>query len=423
MAHSVLPSMLSTKSKSIDKFSLSGNILFLAIFLFLQADLKVSINPYIHWFVAFITIAVLVLLGTKSIWKMNVPFQVLLTLVPFGMLLNFFLIRGSWYDIGQAVKILLIFSSVIVFYNFFNRYIYIKNALVVSLFVNVMFLLLAIILNFPTAKIMTGDGRWGTIFNFPGSLAKVGMLTLIYGLYGLIASKNRRLYYLLVLSCSLITIIMDGSRTALLGSALCVVLMFAILIMEYYGKQKHKSLKRTSLFLATIFLSGVIFYNIGGSVSERTIQFVSNIFSGDTQNGLKESDATRYSMLKTGMQAIAEHPYIGTGMGTTVAQISSGDLITVHLSYLQLWGDAGIIAFAFYVILCLYGLYTAFLGVYNGKKIIELDKRAFIYSMSVAVAYYIFNGFFHPFSTEWSEWIIFIMAVGVIIRNTSQKVE
>lgn len=422
MAHSVVPFMLSIKSRSIDKFSLSGYVLFLAIFLFLQADLKVSISSYIHWFVAFITIAVLVILGTKITWKMNVPFQILLTLVPFGMLLNFLLARGSWYDVGQAVKILLIFSSVIVFYNFFNKYVFIKNALVVSLFVNVMFLLLAIIFNLPTAKIMTGDGRWGTIFNFPGSLAKVGILTLIYGLYGLLASKNGRLYYLLVFSCSLSIIILDGSRTALLGSALCIILMLAILIIEYYGKQKYKSLKRTSVFLIMVLLSGAIFYNTGDRSSERTIQFVSNIFSGDTQNGLKESDATRYSMLKTGMQAIAEHPYIGTGMGTTVAQISSGDLITVHLSYLQLWGDAGILAFVFYVVLCLYGLYVAFLGVHNGKRIIDPDKRGFMYSMSIAIIYYIFSGFFHPFSTEWSEWIIFIMAVGVIIRNTSQKV-
>src|SRR5690606_28483898 len=68
--------------------------------------------------------------------------------------------------------------------------------------------------------------------------------------------------------------------------------------------------------------------------------------------GLAESDPVRPEMMRTAMEAVSRFPLLGGGMGTLGVETKFG-WIQVHMAYLQMWADAGLLAFVGFVWLAL----------------------------------------------------------------------
>lgn len=401
---------------SRSKTRVTGVLLLVFVFGVLQADLKVAISSYVHWLLAIPLLLSILLVNLRMKWRVNVPFHFILLVLPTTMIFNFLVTNGRWYDVGQSAKVLVIFLSALIIYNLVGSSDFLRTALIASTIVNALLLIFAVLFALPTAEVMTSDGRWGNVLNYPGSLAKVGILTLGYSLYGLIAIQRDRLKYVCLTLLSAFIIFMDGSRTAFLGSLISLCFIGLIILIEYVRKSSFASLGRLIRIGLMLAVLTALFYSFGGGIAERTIDFLKNVFSNDASDGLQRSDSTRYVMLQAVFYAIAQHPIFGTGMGSTVAGVVGAEGMTIHLSYLQLWADAGLFPFLSFVAICLFGISIAVTAIYRAMSIENDRERAFIYGMAAVIVYFIFNGFFHPFSTEWSEWIIFIAPMCVLLN-------
>ena len=113
---------------------------------------------------------------------------------------------------------------------------------------------------------------------------------------------------------------------------------------------------------------------------------------------------------------------------TVTAEESSGTRVSteagpmsVHMTYLQIWADLGIFGLLAYLwVTCGWApqLRRAFLAV---RSIGSAEERAIYYNAVFILMFFVFSGFFHPVSTEWSEWIAFAIALGFFSELTGTK--
>lgn len=114
-------------------------------------------------------------------------------------------------------------------------------------------------------------------------------------------------------------------------------------------------------------------------------------------------------MFKSAIEKIYSNPYFGTGAFTTVGVYEDGSSMVVHNTYLQLWGDFGLLG--------ILGMALMLLGwlalIPKIMKQIQINKdmteNVLVCSSILMLTYFIGNGLFHPYSTELAEWIIFII--------------
>lgn len=389
------------------QFTFTHVIIWIWFFLLLGADLKINIHPYIHWGISILTFALLspYLIRMKS--RFGHPIQVfvisMVVLLIVSVLLTSLTADNALYSVGQALKI-----AVILLFAFFiilskpSWALIGFSAIQVSVWINLIFLGFGRFVNSVFASQMAIDGRWGTFLNHPGSLWRIGILVIVFSAY-VYFYRCRDFRYLALLAAGLCLVYADGSRTGAITVAISVFYVALLLLLE-----------RPRYFLAILgiimfmgVLVGVLAFSgdlIKGLLPQRTAETLQAIASAD----LESADSTRFRMLQAASQAIAEHPLWGTGIGTTRADTDVGPMV-VHNTYLQVWADLGLLGFLAYlglVIGWIAWLPKFFIRV---RQLDNVITRGLYYNAAFLLFFYALAGLFHPLSTEWSEWITFMI--------------
>jgi O-antigen ligase len=265
--------------------------------------------------------------------------------------------------------------------------------------------------------------RYGTILNPPGSLWRVGLMTLAIGPLSLVTKTSSRPRAILLTGCSLLLLAFDGSRTGtLILFMLGGFLLWALLVRPWaplsaFRRPALVALLGIMIPLLTLATSAVGRSGMTDVLQRLGMTRIIPVLGGDRDDsGLLEADRFRSQMWHDAIDQIKSSPVIGVGMGTTqsatggmISQTPGVPAMTVHMSYLQVWADAGILAAASYFMLVVGTL------LHNVKRLrnacspetwVAIAGGVFLLS-AIAVA-----GVFHPLSTELSEWVAFIVAVG-----------
>lgn len=275
-------------------------------------------------------------------------------------------------------------------------------------------LLLGGIAGFRSAEIMALD-RWGTILNYPGSLWRLAISVWCFAAYLVLA--RRSFPCLLLLVASTLGIFMDGARTALF--LLLVGGVFLIFVLS--AEAGH--LKRSLLVCASgLCVAGMAFLATNAlseqGVMQRLTQVASSYQEGGYE-GLEVADAVRFQMLADVHDAIYSHPILGSGVLTTTTETMVGPM-AVHMTYLQVWADLGLFGLIAYVWL-VWGWIRWFPAFFaHVRAIADPATRAVYYNAVFLLIVFGITGFFHPLSTEWSEWILFIVPYALFWKMASR---
>ncbi|MBK3497126.1 O-antigen ligase family protein [Viridibacillus sp. YIM B01967] len=381
----------------------------LFILLALFADLKVTLFPYIHWVAWIILIAPFML---KDFFKKGLIFSPFLGIIFTVFLLGCFLSLiniPSYETIVQIIKFITIFITLYYFvhYNTLN-WKDIFNIFNLAVIVNSLLLIVGSLGIYPLAQILTSDGRWGTLLAFPGSLVKIGAcgfyLNITAMLYLKISNKIRSSILLIL---SIFIVYMDGSRT---GMLLIFITTFCIPIFYFLVNKKNKIksvvIPFVGCFVFVITLMIMLPFMVNSRIGSSALKLIN---AGSLANGLDMIDPARYMMLLSALEKISANPFIGTGSFTTVGVYADNSSMVVHNTYLQIWGDYGILG-----LLGIVSIYFIWLfSIPNIMKRIQIEGSTMdcviICSSILMLCYVGLNGFFHPYSTELSEWIILII--------------
>src|SRR5438128_6035513 len=209
------------------------------VFLVLCADLKVAVDPHIHWLIA-IPLILWALLSTATSTFETSP-VVRYTLVGAGILALSVAVLGATaaqpiYAFGQAVKLAVILAVVLPF--LCRRRDLIVPAHIgfgLAVVVNAAFVGLGLLGFEQLASVYAAEGRWGTVLNLPGSLSRLGLLLPVFCLYLLTHLRHLPLAVALyVASCLLVLV--DGSRTSVSLLLLGHLVGLGIVTAEHRGR-------------------------------------------------------------------------------------------------------------------------------------------------------------------------------------------
>ncbi|MFZ5992724.1 MAG: O-antigen ligase family protein [Deinococcota bacterium] len=390
-------------------------------FLLLGADLKVSIHSYIHWGVSILVFALLFpyVLRFRGYFGHPIHWFVIsmAILLMASILLSSLNSDNALYGVGQALKIGLIL--LLAFGLMLSRPTWALigfSSIQAAVWANFILLVLGLFMNPIFASQMASDGRWGTFLNHPGSLWRVGILVLVFSAY-VYYYRRKDFRYLALLVVGLCLIYADSSRTGFIITMIAVFYTILLLILE-----QRRRLLATSLFICAVLgiavLIGVLAFS-GDLVNRLLPQRAAETLQAITSANLESADPTRFRMLQAASQAIAEHPLWGTGIGTTRADTDVGPMV-VHNTYLQVWSDLGLLGFLAYlglVIGWVAWLPRFFLIVSRQGNVI---LRGLYYNAAFLLFFYALTSLFHPLSTEWSEWITFMLPFALYAQALQQ---
>lgn len=388
-------------------------IISIFILLVLFADLKVTVSPYIHWVAWIILVFPIIILSIYKKGLIKAPTLWLgIFIFIFGVLSTFFTGLNK-ETIVQLVKLGLVFMTLyyFVFYDDL-KWSSVVKVINIAVIINIVCLIVGMLGISNLAQLMTADGRWGTIFAYPGSLVKIGVLGFYINIMAvLIFKKQEKIIPLIMLLMSLFIVFMDGSRTGMLTMMLTLPIIFGFYaVLNYRNKVKF-------IFLPTAFfvlLIGAIIVAAPFLKELRIGQNISNISQTESLlDGLERIDPARFSMYMEAINKIKESPFIGLGAFTTVGNQQDSAGMVVHNTYLQSWGDFGVIGF--FGILLIYTGWLVLVPRLLRKVQINTDIKGnvSVCSSVLILTYFVLNGLFHPYSTELSEWILYIIPLKI----------
>jgi O-antigen ligase len=275
-------------------------------------------------------------------------------------------------------------------------------------------------LGFGTAEEMAAN-RWGTFLSWPGSLSRVAGSVWVYAAY--LVVKRRSPAALALLAASTFLVYVDGSRTVLL--LLLLGALFVVVALAVEAGQLRRGLLRAALVAAIGCGAVFLVINYSGVLSGDTtvedqgaigrFRLLINTFEATGVENLGSADVVRYQMLQDVLDAIRAHPIFGTGIETTVTETKIGPMGT-HMTYLQVWADLGLLGFLSYIWLVWGWLPWVPRVLRRVRGLPDPVERAVYYNALYVLLFYAVAGFFNPLSTEWSEWVLFIVAYALVWR-------
>lgn len=265
-------------------------------------------------------------------------------------------------------------------------------------------------------------GRYGTILNGPGSLWRVGILVLLPSALNLLMGRSFVLPLTMFVS-SVALLVFDGSRTAALAIVIACGFIGYFMVTEVRRNRyaSRKLLLRTAV-LGLVLLSGIVWrpiqqaYVENISFGERFGRFFNEAETNGV-SGVESVDEVRTDMLSAAIEAILEHPVVGSGMGSTAIDSPDGAVV-VHDAYLQVWADVGILGLIGYVALTLGVLVGPWVRRGTMVRADIGDRIGFLNGVFILTCWAI-SGFLHPLSTEISEWVMFIVGISGLQIATS----
>lgn len=386
----------------------------------LAADLKVSVGGHIHWLVT--ALAVVLVLpwmvpagnrpaserpeGERMEWDARTPAWLLIVAVCVPILYG----AVALYSLLEAAKIAVILLGGLFF---FTSRRYLPRAafcgFVIAVGLNAA-LLLGGLFGYGSAEIM-GSDRWGTVLNYPGSLWRVGITVWVFSAY--LFAVRRSVASLILLLASTFVVYMDGARTAILIIFAGGIYLVCVLAAEA-GHLKRALLIATSgliLLAASVLMTGIVQGQPSGKPEggfER-VGVLTGALQEQGYDGLELADAARFQMLEDAVAAIRSHPVLGSGIITTTTESTVGPQ-AVHMTYLQVWADLGLLGLMAYVWLVWGWIPRIGVALRCIRRMPDPAERALHHNAIFLLLVNGLIGFFHPLSTEWSEWIIFLVA-------------
>lgn len=446
------------KNKSFRKvFCLS--LYFLWLFSLIQTNLTSIVgNKHIFLYMTLFLLPIFLFdvykrqLVSKKLFAVNKQFCIATGLFVFAILLATPFTQHKVYNLGQAFKLTVIFTSYIILasdqeYRRFGFY-----AILGSAIINSFLVLIPILLQRELFFSHWSSGsRWATIMNDPGTLAITCSSIYVYALYLSFFSKQNK-YKLLgaVLAViSLVGTVADNSRTFFL------VMMFGtfyvLFLLKLHNGPKHHTIffiKRV-LPLLLIFILMLISINYSLSRisparhSSRAVGAISSLVTkteagkpvqGKSAQGKSvqgksvQDDSIRLKMLKTVVKNIKDHPWIGTGMTTSFVYMEaqkhglfSPHEEVIHITYLQVWSDVGILAFIAFVLIALWWLiyFPKRLNAIN--RIDSVNMRAIQHNSIYLLASFAIMSLFHPINTSWDVWVFYLVSAAHFWNLKSAK--
>ncbi len=400
-------------------------------FLVFAADLKVTLWLYIHW----ATAGACVVLGLPTLlrqrYRLRHPVYLAATTLILAMLLSAVTSPEPAEGAKQALKLVAILfggMSLFVTHPKFARTAI--SAAVAAAVVNAALLGGGALFGLPTAYLLA-PGRWGTALNWPGSLWRVGAVVFVYSLYRSGAERGRRRWLpLLTLAGSAACIVGDGSRTALALIPIAVLFWLYVIISERrlnHMDEARLLLRLSGTAIATLGLAWFILLRPGvqdesaqgGLARIRRTLPSAPAFSTE---GAEGADPARMEMLQAAIAAVVEHPFTGGGIGSTRIDTEFGPMV-VHVSYLQVWGDLGPLGAFSFAALALGWLTSARAIMRAARLAPSALERALYYNGVFQLAVFAFAALFHPLSTEWSEWLPYIIGVSLCTAARSSRAD
>lgn len=382
-------------------------VVLFACLLIVVGDLRFLISPIGYW-IAWGAVVAIGCFFTGCMHYRKINIELFIYLVGFFLVFVSFVLSGvvndSNYTLYQGVKIFCVAVMFVCIFmnaeNFTARRMYVISAICIGagLF---FFLLSKYFLR--DLYVVFGDGRQGSVFAYPGVLWKTSVFFVGFIIAGMMFGGENKLLSLLALMGALYLLIMDSSRTGFLMLAM-VVFMYVIL----YSRINPKT-----MFLVFLALSicgiGLFLLHISGGF----------IFSQSNEplvlNRLAAGDPTRAQMLVDGVLHAEQCIPLGCGFGTATTLVH-GEPMVVHNAYLSALGDIGILGFIGMTIL-MFSPIVFFLKRFRDFRLSD-DKSIMTIAYAVAAfggaAGYAFLMMLHPFSTELSEWGIWIIMVSIL---------
>ncbi|MFD1929264.1 O-antigen ligase family protein [Sporosarcina siberiensis] len=388
----------------------------LFVILTLSADLKITVYPYIHWVAWLVLILPIMLKDFIEKGFVKLPFLIFSVLMFFiGFLISSF--NSSTIEpFIQFIKFSLVFITI--YYIVFYKTLEIKDVFFIlnlSAILNFALLMIAYFNIYPTAQILTGSGRWGTILNYPGSLVKIGSLSLFYNVLLIIFnSKDKPLFRGTMVLLSIVIINMDGSRTGFLLSLLLLLVIPIFIINKNHLNNIKMSYTIVFLFIISLL---IIINNLTNILGSRLGVSIISFWNANTiTEGLQSVDSSRFMMINSAISEIIKNPIVGNGSFSTIGVYSSGSEMVVHNTYLQVWGDYGLLGLTGYMAITFSWIPFFPTILKNAKKTTDLHLKSIIFSSILMLIYFNINGLFHPYSTEFAEWMTFIIPAAAYFK-------
>jgi len=391
-----------------------GAVVCLWTILVLAADLKVSVQPQIHWFVS----AVAVTLVAPLLLRMTLPafgpgflpawlFTLAIVLSSAGS-------SNPVYGLAQAAKLVLILVVALKFFVTHSRYAhYAFRGFVYSAWLNIA-LLLPGVLGLAALSQEMSAGRWGTVLSYTGSLWRVGVLSVWWSAY-LVLAWEKPLRHLLMLAASLALMYFDGSRTGAVLLFLVAAPFLVVVRVVEAGRSLRSRLATAGVVLA-VAVTLIAGWNWAKSqpidpeasgASARVSQLAVSLESQGAV-GLALADPIRAQMLQAGLAAVHDASLVGPGIQATQVETGVG-VMPVHMTYFQLLGDLGWLGLLAYLWLVLAWLPWLPRAWANIRRLSSAAERALYYNAIFLLFFFLFAGLLHPLSSEWSEWVTFVI--------------
>ena len=319
----------------------------------IAADIKLSNEIYVHW----VATALLFAFGFPVLLYAKCSLRSPLYFASAGMVIATLAATLNSpdlvYGLEQALKLGVILIGGLLLFSSDPYYAHVAfRAFIASVYLNSALVLLGFF-GWDKAASQMSPGRWGTVLNFPGSLWRCGILVLGYAMMESIESRGRRGRSVLLLGLSLGLIMADGSRTGLLLVPFALVYCGYVLLC----RRSITAVPKAIVTLLVVATAGGAWMLLGGDIATREeygesgFTRIERLFTNYSRGGLsggRDSDEARVAMLMDSLDAIALHPLLGGGIGTTRSETEGGPIV-VHMSYLQIWSDLGILGFVSYL--------------------------------------------------------------------------
>jgi O-antigen ligase len=104
---------------------------------------------------------------------------------------------------------------------------------------------------------------------------------------------------------------------------------------------------------------------------------------------------------------------MGTGFLSTRTETPAGPMV-VHNTYLQVWADLGLLGVVSYVWLVFGWMAWLPKALRRIRALSDDQQRAIYYNAIFLLFVFDLTGFLHPLSTEWAQWIPFLVPYSLL---------
>lgn len=312
-------------------------------------------------------------------------------------------------SLGRALKLIFIFLLLSILYRGYIKKEYalfaLRFSIIVTVLANFILISLSHLFGLETVAWEGGGGRWETLLARPGTLYYSGAAFMLIFLHDLFFKSNylniRKIFGFVLVFMSIALITSDGSRTAVLGLLITVLILFA--------SSKRSSSKYIFLVIIIITTIPIINYLFINEVVD-----LNRIYLLFNSSSLKSTDSVRFFLLEDSLEWISSNNpiFIGRGFSSTIS--ATGFELVVHNAFILVWEKLGLIALVSFVLF-------VFMPVSNFLTYSKYNPLEAKYLALCFWFMFFVNLNFHPLSTEYGPWFFYAISILFLGLNKNRE--